>query len=151
MDTESLAGWVGEPFLMHVELGKIREFSRATGSSNPEYLDGPDPVIPPTFLATAALWQGPKHTPWAELPRNVGRMLHGEQEFVFHGEPPRAGTVLTGQARIDKVYQKEGRRGGVMTFAETVIEFRDAAGTLVAESRGTSIETSRPPGEEAER
>jgi hypothetical protein len=150
MDSESLAGWVGEPFVMHVELGKIREFAKATGSSDPAYLDDPDPVVPPTFFATAAFWQGPEHTPWAERPRNVGRMLHGEQEFVFHGEPPRAGTVLTGRARIDKVYQKEGRRGGAMTFAETVIDFRDAAGTLVAESRGTSIETSRPPSVDGE-
>jgi hypothetical protein len=150
MDTEALAGWAGEPFVMPVEPGKIREFATATGSSNPAYFDGPGSVAPATFLATAVFWQGPEHTPWTALPRNVGRMLHGEQEFVFYGPPPRAGTILTGQARIDKVYQKEGRRGGVMTFAETVIEFRDAAGTLVAESRGTSIETSRPPSEEGQ-
>ena len=34
---ESLVGRTGEPFTMVVELGKIREFARATKSRNPAY------------------------------------------------------------------------------------------------------------------
>ena len=32
-----------------------------------------------------------------------------------------------------------------MTFVETVTEFRDPAGTLVAEARSTAIETGKAP------
>ena len=51
--------------------------------------------------------------------------------------------MLTGVARIDRVYEKQGKRGGTMVFTEVVTEFRDAGGRLVAESRSTLIETSK--------
>jgi hypothetical protein len=132
---------------MVVELGKISEFARATKSRHPAYTgspgDTPGPVSPLTFLASAVFWMTPKSSPWSGVERNWERILHGEQEFIFHGEPPRAGTVLTGVARIDRVYEKEGKRGGTMAFTEAVTEFRDVGGRLVAESRSTLIETSR--------
>jgi hypothetical protein len=130
---------------MVVERGKIREFARATKSSNPEYLEGERPLSPVTFLAASAFWQDEANSPWGGGPRNFERLLHGEQEFVFFGEPPRAGAVLTGVSRIDRVYEKEGRRGGVMEFTETVTEFRDPTGKLVAESRSTAIITGQAP------
>jgi N-terminal half of MaoC dehydratase len=135
---------------MVVELGKVREFARATKACHPAYAGGPGdtPVSPVTYLASAALWTTPASSPWAGVERNWERILHGEQEFVFSGEPPRAGTVLTGVTRIDRVYEKEGRRGGTMIFVEAVTEFRDVEGRLVAESRSTLIETSRAATEE---
>jgi hypothetical protein len=39
------------------------------------------------------------------------RGMHAEQEYIFHGPPPRAGTTLTAQSRITDVYQKRERRG----------------------------------------
>ena len=146
--TRSIEGVTGEPFPLVVELGKIREFARATKSTNPAYVGAPGdaPVSPGTFLITAAFWQPPEANPWSTIPRNLERLLHGEQEFTFTGEPPRAGTQLTGVSRIDRVYEKEGGRGGTMTFTETVTEFRDQDGALVAEARSTSIETSKPTG-----
>jgi hypothetical protein len=142
---ESIEGRAGEPFTMLVELGKIREFARATKSRNSAYDGAPGdrPVSPTTFLMSAAFWTGPRSDPWVGLDRNFERLLHGEQEFVFHGEPPRAGDQLTGRSRIDRVYTKQGKRGGEMRFTETVTEYRDAAGRVVAEVRGTSIETSQ--------
>jgi len=86
--------------------------------------------------------QEPRHSGWGDRPPDFERVLHGEQEFRFHGEPPRAGTVLEGRARLDRAYEKEGRRGGTMTIVEIVTEFRDASGRLVAEAISTSIETS---------
>ena len=35
---------------------------------------------------------------------------------------------------VDEVYEKEGKRGGTMRFAEIVTEFRDETGKLVAEA-----------------
>jgi len=146
MDT-SIEGRRGKPFRMVVEEGKVREFARAVRSSNPAFVgDGPQATSPATFLASSSFWQGRESSPWGDAPLNWERILHGEQEFVFPGPPPAAGTELTAEARIDRVYEKEGRRGGAMTFVELVTEYRDASGAVVAESRSTIIETSQAPG-----
>jgi N-terminal half of MaoC dehydratase len=144
------AARIGKPFRMAVELGKIREFAAATRSTNPAHRGEPGdtPVSPPTFLMSATLWQEAESSPWHGVQRNYDRILHGEQEFVFHEPPPWAGTVLTGQSRIERVYEKTGKRGGRMTFTDVVTEFRDDTGKLVAETRSTSIETSQATGAE---
>ncbi len=144
LDT-SLEGRRGQPFTMVLEAGKIREFARATKSSNPAYDGGVhgEPISPVTFLMASAFWQGPGASPLTGVELNWERILHGEQEFRFVGPPPKAGAVLTGQSYIDKVYEKAGKRGGTMAFTEQVTEFRDQSGALVAELRSTMIETSK--------
>jgi hypothetical protein len=92
---------------------------------------------------TSAFWLTPDNDPGVGR-QDRARVLHGEQEFVFHGPPPRAGTVLTGQRRISDVYVKTGKRGGEMSFMDVVTEYRDETGRLVAESRSTTIETGKP-------
>ncbi len=94
-------------------------------------------------------WSTGGTSPLAELDIDLRRLLHGGQEYVFHGPPPRAGTELTFQTRVDKIYEKEGRRGGTMTFVETVTEFRDPSGAVVAEARSTAIETGQAPTKES--
>jgi N-terminal half of MaoC dehydratase len=141
VDTAAL-GRTGEPFELPVERGKIREFARATFSANPAYLDDPEPVTPPTFLATMVFWSGPESDPWEAVRMDQSRGLHAEQEFVFHGPPPRAGSTLTAQSRIADITTKPGRRGGTLTFVTMVTEFRDESGTLVAESKLTGVETA---------
>jgi N-terminal half of MaoC dehydratase len=146
MDT-TIEGQRGKPFRVLVEEGKVREFARAVRSTNPAYVaDGPQATSPVTFLASSSFWQGPGASPWGDAKLNWERILHGEQEFVFPGPPPPAGAELTAEARIDRVYEKEGKRGGTMTFVEMVTEYRDAGGAVVAESRSTIIETSQAPG-----
>ncbi|WP_432843459.1 FAS1-like dehydratase domain-containing protein [Dactylosporangium sp. CA-092794] len=140
MVDDSAAGRTGEPFTLDVERGKIREFARATGSANPDYLTADAPVIPPTFLTTAFFWQDGPADPWAAVAMDQHQGLHAEQEFVFHGPPPRAGTRLVGQSRIESVTRKEGR-SGPLAFAVMVTEFRDEAGRLVATARMTGVET----------
>lgn len=145
-DRTSMIGSTDPPFEMAIERGKIREFARACMSANPAYLEGRDPVIPPTFLATSAFWSpGGGMSAGDKLGLDLKRVLHGGQEVVFHGPPPRAGTELVSQTRIADVYEKEGRRGGTMTFVELVQELRDVDGNLVAEVRNTVIETARAP------
>jgi len=145
---KSIEGNRGKPFRMVVEEGKVREFARAVKSSNPAYVaEGrPQTTSPVTFLAASAFWQAPDSSPFAGVALNWERILHGEQEFVFPGAPPAAGTELTAEARIDRVFEKEGKRGGTMTFVEVVTEYRDPSGAVVAESRSTVIETSQAPG-----
>jgi hypothetical protein len=135
-------GRTGEPFGVEVERGKIREFARATFSANPSYLDDPTPVVPPTFLTTMIFWSTPSADPWPAVKMDQSRGLHAEQEYVFHGPPPRAGTRLTAQSRIESITSKPGRRGGELTFVVMVTEFRDPSGTLVAEAKLTGVETT---------
>lgn len=133
------AGTRGAEYEMVVERGKIAEFAAAMQSQNPAYA-GPDAIIPPTFLTSSALW-APEG---ARIDHGFDRrrLLHGEQEFVFHGPPPRAGQALTAVDVIADRYEKPGRKGGQMRFIVVVTEYRDADGTLVAEGRSTLIETA---------
>ena len=135
-------GAVGTGFRLEVKRGKIREFARATFWPVPEQ---DLPTAPPTFLTTAFHWQTGDSDPWDQVRMDPARGLHAEQEFVFHGPPPRAGDVLFGTSRITAVYDKTGRRGGTLTFVVMVTEFRDKAGALVAESTMTAVETSQAP------
>lgn len=139
-------GMAGEPYEFPVERGKVREFARATKARSSAYEQEPDPVVPPTFLTSSAFWATPESSPFGGAGLNWARILHGEQEYVFHGPPPRAGDVLTAQQRIEDVYTKEGRRGGTMRFTVVLTEFRAPDGRLVAEGRSTVIETSRAAG-----
>lgn len=134
-------GTVGQPWELVVERGKIAEFAAAMQSDNRAYA-GAQAIIPPTFLTTAARWA----PPGARV--NVGfdrkRLLHGGQEYIFHGAIPAAGEVLIAQERIAERYGKPGKRGGVMRFAVVVTEYRRPDGELAAEAKATFIETAKP-------
>jgi hypothetical protein len=145
MVDKSKVGMTDEPSEIPIERGKIREFARACMTTNPEYVADRTPAVPPTFLTTTNFWMNASTSPLAKLDIDLRRLLHGGQEYVFHGPPPRAGTELTFQTRVDKIYEKEGMRGGTLTFVETVTEFRDPSGELVAEARSTAIETGKAP------
>jgi hypothetical protein len=140
-------GAEGAPFELVIERGKVREFARAVHAPDPVYLTGEAPVIPPTFLTTTFFWQ--EHVddanPWERVGMSQERGMHAEQEYVFHGPPPRAGTRLTCKSRIERIYEKTGKRGGQLTFAVMVTEFYDEKGALVAEARLTGVETEKPP------
>ena len=144
MVDKSAVGATDAPFTMPVERGKIREFARATKSSAPEYFDDPVAPIPPTFLTTVSFWTPPGQSVFAAVKMDLRRLLHGGQEYTFHGPPPTAGAELRVQTRVEEIYEKEGKRGGAMTFVVTVTEFRDPDGRLVAEARSTAIETGKP-------
>lgn len=150
MADKSLIGKTGKPFTMPVEWGKVREFARAIKDPNPVYFDpevakkecGGIPV-PPTFLMASSFWQGASAQEAGtglELGLDTRRILHGEQEFEFF-KPIFAGDVLTGLTRLADLYEKEGGRGGKMTFAVVETEFKNQKGEKVALSRSVVIET----------
>ena len=147
-DLSSLIGTTGQPYEVPIERGKIREFATATKAKAACYTDKRTPTVPPTFLASAAFWEAPNSNPMHGTEVNWARILHGEQEYLFHGPPPKAGDNLVAQQRIEEVFEKQGKRGGTMAFTVIVTEFRDGAGRLVAECRSTVIETSKPAGKE---
>ncbi|MCB9727267.1 MAG: MaoC family dehydratase N-terminal domain-containing protein [Deltaproteobacteria bacterium] len=149
MVDRSAEGAEGTPFTMDIERGKVREFARAVGASHAAFHAGEHPVIPPTFLTTQFFWEAAEEgsNPWERVAMSQERGMHAEQEYIFHGPPPRAGDRLHCRSRIERIYEKQGRKGGTLTFAVMVTEFRDAAGALVAEARLTGVETSKPPEE----
>ncbi|GAA5180602.1 MaoC family dehydratase N-terminal domain-containing protein [Rugosimonospora acidiphila] len=145
----SPSGRTGQPYEFPVERGKVREFARATKARRDSYFTDPHAVVPPTFLMSSAFWAGPGASALGDQERDMSRILHGEQEFVYPAGPPRAGTPLIATQRVEDVYSKQGRRGGTMEFTVLVTEYRDEHGTLVAEARSTVIETSQAPEREA--
>jgi acyl dehydratase len=145
MVDKAAEGAVGAPFELDVERGKIAEFARATLSENRAYFEGDRPLSPPTFLTTMFFWEArvKESNPWHRVAMDQQRGMHAEQEYIFHGPPPRAGTRLVGRSRIASIFEKAGRRGGAMTFVVMVTEFRDEAGRLVAEARLTGVEPAK--------
>ena len=146
MANKDTVGREGPEYEMWVERGKIREFARATGSEAPDYFAVADPVSPPTFLTTARFWETPEARAFGkDLGIDPHRLLHGEQEYLFEGPPPRAGAKLHARTVVEEIYDKDGRRGGTMTFVVTRTDFTDDGGIIVAQARSTAIETGRPP------
>jgi hypothetical protein len=141
----------GPPAEWVVERGKIGEFARAVQNESDAYT-ADNPVAPPTFPQSIALWRARAPRPAAGGGGGRGggggggpdmrRVLHGEQEFEYV-RPLRAGDVLTAESHMKDRYEKEGKRGGTMTFTVTETVFKDQSGEVVAYSRGTSIVTSK--------
>ncbi len=144
-------GTDGVPFRFDVEYGKLQEFVRAIATADPAYAEGDRPVVPPTFLTSMFHWERnvADSNPWPQVEMSKKRGVHAEQEYIFHGPPPRAGDRLTAQSRIDDVWEKVGRRGGKLVFVTMITEFRNPEGELVAEAKMTAVETAKPPEESA--
>jgi len=145
---KSEIGNTGSPVIMHIERGKIREFARAIKDDNPLYFDEEHArkiagglVPPPTFTMTSGFWDDGPRKPL--LTYDVRRLLHGEQEFEYL-KPIHAGDVLTGTTRVADVYEKQGSRGGTMTFGVIETTFTNQRGEPVLVSRSTLVETAAP-------
>lgn len=75
------------------------------------------------------------------------QVLHAEQSFHFV-RPVRVGDVLRSHTRTGKSWDKQGRRGGRMTFEELITEYRDSEGELVVTATAVTVTTARTPGQE---
>lgn len=133
-------GAIGAPFELVVERGKLGELARAVHAQDHEL-----PV--PTFFTTMFHWERlrPGSNPWHEVGMSEERGMHAEQEYIFHGPPPPAGTKLICTSRIESITEKQGKRGGTLTFAVMVTEMRDETGALRVEARMTGVETEVAP------
>ncbi len=144
---KSLIGVAGQPVTIHIERGKIREFARAIKDDDPFYFDEEQAsreaggIMPPvSFLQTMAHWDDGRGRP--KVPRDLKRTLHGEQEYDFL-KPIYAGDVLTAVSRVADVYEKQGKRGGTMTFVVIETEYKNDRGELVARAKQVTIETGQ--------
>ena len=150
MPAQDYIGLSGPEFEMDIERGKIREFARAMLAPLPEYIEGKNPLIPPTFLITAAYTWGyslerPRGTVFEKIDHDLSVPLHAEEAYIFHGEPPRAGDRLICRSTLEDLRSKQGAKGGELTFLTLLTEFRDKSGKLVAEQRSTTVTTGNAP------
>jgi acyl dehydratase len=145
-----------------VEASHILMFARAVGDPNLIYADAEYAVgtevggiiAPPTFVQASAQFDpdyvlrpkpgeawfgsGREATGVAEQATSGG--LHAEQHYEYH-RPLLAGEVLTATVLDGKSWEKEGRRGGTLSFSETVTEYRTLSGELVVTARGVGVRT----------
>ena len=147
-----------------VEAGHIAIFARAIGDENPlfDVARGPGTVAPPTFIQAAdhfdpeydrrprpgEAWFGSAaDPPGAPAPGldGGGGGFHAEQHYEYH-RPMRPGDVLCGDQLAGRRWEKEGRRGGILQFSETITEYRDAEGELVITVRDVGVSTQRQGG-----
>ncbi|MDO8362165.1 MAG: MaoC family dehydratase N-terminal domain-containing protein [Actinomycetota bacterium] len=148
-----------------VEASHVMMFARAIGDPNPAYLEADEHgaiLAPPTFVQASAQFDpdyGLRPTigePWfgsgreatgvppAPGERTAGG-LHAEQHYEYH-RPVRVGDVLRVQARPGRSWDKEGRRGGTLSFSETITEYRTLDSELVVTARSVRVVTgSMPP------
>jgi acyl dehydratase len=141
-----------------VEAGKVDEFARAVHDDDPIHRDpeaaserGFDAVPAPLTFTRASYLE--RHRP-AGIDQRLGFDLGLEAEHVVHGEqayeferPVLVGDALFGETTLEDAYQREGSRGGTLTFVVFGTEYRDAAGDLVVTERTTRIETEGAIGE----
>ncbi len=69
-----------------------------------------------------------------------GGVLHAEQHYEYH-RPLLAGEVLTATNLPGRTWEKEGRRGGSLSFTESITEYRTVDGELVVTARGVGVRT----------
>jgi hypothetical protein len=147
-----------------VEASHIMMFARAVGDANPVYsgaergmTTGDSILAPPTFAAASAQF-APCHPmrpeigqPWfgsGKAPTGVpnrpqgGGNLHAEQhyEYLRHLRP---GDVLSSRTREGETWQKQSRRGGLLTFRERITEYFDQENTLVLVARSVTVQPER--------
>jgi acyl dehydratase len=153
-----------------VEAGQIMLFARAVGDPNPVYSD-PEAarntevggiIAPPTFVQVSAhynpdwILRPEEGKPWVGSGRTAsgvtssesdgggpGGGLHAEQHFTYHRHV-RPGDVLTVTTTPGRTWEKSGRRGGRLVFAELIAEYRDAGGELVITARNVVVRPERP-------
>ena len=153
-----------------IEAGHIMMFARSVGDENKIYYDqdyanGSEPgaiIAPPTFVQASAQfdpdyflrpkigqeWFGSAKGPTGITQRESsggggGGGLHAEQHYEYHRQL-KAGDVLTATSKPGKTWEKEGRRGGKLTFSESVTEYRDESGELVVTATSVGVRTERP-------
>jgi acyl dehydratase len=131
------------PFEVEVEKGRLRFFAKATGQTDPVYIDEaaardaghPGLPVPPTFFFCLEL-ESPNPAAIRELlGMDYRSLLHGEQGFTYHSMA-YAGDTLRYQQRIDDIYDK---KNGALEFVVRKTRVSNQRDELVAELRCVTV------------
>lgn len=156
MADKSKLGYEFPSHTFDVEKNKIAEFAMAVARKdtrdkiNSIYTDvtaakqagHPGIMIPPTF-PTSLMFQtgGGLMGVVNALGIDLGRLLHGEEEYEYFGNVC-AGDIVTGQMKVVDMYSKEkkGKPGKFMEFIVLETEIRNTRGELVIKARSILVE-----------
>ena len=139
--TSDLIGKTYPPYEYEVGREKIREYAHAVGETNPIHLD-PDAaraagfenvVAPPLFCVVYSAGAMAPAVLDPELNIDLGRMVHGSQEFEWH-EPVVAGDAITTTTKVKEIYDKNG-----MSFYVWESESKNRDGATVVRGTWTNI------------
>ncbi|RRH82841.1 MaoC family dehydratase [Variovorax beijingensis] len=131
------------PFQVEVEKGRLRFFAKATGQTDPVYIDEaaardaghPGLPVPPTFLFCLEM-EAPNPAAIRELlGMDYRSLLHGEQGFSYHAMA-YAGDTLTFRQRIEDIYDK---KNGALEFVVRKTAVSNQRDELVAELRCVTV------------
>lgn len=133
-----------------VEWGKIHEFANSLFDDNPIYHDprvaNASPfggvLAPPTFTMVQQHW-GSSMENIPDIGLDFTRVVQGGQKYEYN-KPIVAGDTLTGHGRIKDIYEKQGSRGGPLSFVIFEVEFFNQREESVARSSTVVIETGKP-------
>ena len=147
MPDQSHVGLELDEVTLPVERGKVREFARALHESDPIYQDAAAAAAagfaaipaPLTFPMVAMAWRE-RDAAVEDLGFDFERLLHGGTTWDYV-RPLVVGDEITVRRRVASVDEREGKRGGVMTFVTIETEVTDAAGEVVIRQSDTLIQT----------
>ena len=131
------------PFRVDVEPGRLRFYAKATGQTDPIYLDEeaaraaghPGLPVPPTFFFCLEM-ESPNPAAIRELlGMDYRRLLHGEQGFSYYAMA-YAGDKLTFSQQIADIYDK---KDGALEFVVRKTRVTNQRAELVAELRCVSV------------
>jgi acyl dehydratase len=130
-------------FEVAVEVGRLRFFAKATGQTDPVYLDDtaaraaghPALPVPPTFLFCLEMESPDPAAIRNLLGMDYRRLLHGEQGFTYH-RLAHAGDVLRFEQRIADIYDK---KNGALEFVERITRIANQRGEHVADLRAVTV------------
>ncbi|MCB1164904.1 MAG: MaoC family dehydratase N-terminal domain-containing protein [Leptospiraceae bacterium] len=134
--SKDLVGKKLNPYSFTVERGKVKEFCRAIGETNPVFLDPAkakeagfeDTPIPPTFQTTFQFWGYPEiFSDMSQMGIDIERLLHMKEEYNYL-KPIYPGTTVSAQGEIIDV--KTGKMD-MVTFKTT---FSNESGEPVLEA-----------------
>ena len=144
MADRSLIGRSLGTTIAEVEKGRLRFFARAIGETNPVYTDEKAAraaghrslPVPATFL-TCLEGEGRELLETLKvLNFDLGRILHAEQEFIYH-KMAYAGDTLTFETKVADVYDK---KDGALQFVVMQTRVTDQNGEHIADVRASLVQ-----------
>lgn len=132
-----------ESFSADVEKGRIRMFANAIGESDPIYTDeavaqarGYKTIpAPPTFPFVLDMETKDDLPVIRLLDLNIGKILHGTQEFEFF-DRLYAGDTVTITSKLADIFDK---KNGALEFVVVENSYKNQHGALVAKSKNTVV------------
>lgn len=138
--------WIGvesEVRFADVEAGQLKLFALATGQVDPVYFDEdaakgaghPALPAPPTFPFSLALMAPARRGAILDMGVDLGRLLHGEQEFEYV-QSIYAGDRIAISTRTTDIYDK---KGGALEFIVQKTSFTNQRDELCAMMRTVTV------------